>query len=204
MTSPIFAAAAPSKCGGAAGRLARATSGRGQIEDLVQPAPVHEAAVQALGPEQPGVPQGPYHRAGQPCTVCHSGQGPAHTVFSLAGTVFSAPFTASSDAGAVGVDQATVGVVDDDGSEHSILTNCVGNFYVTPDAYSPAFPILVNVSKEGAGVVPMMGHIGREASCAECHTDPSGTTSPGRVFLPTPASANDASCPVSPVMGKGR
>jgi hypothetical protein len=204
MTAHIFAARASRRWAVAAGLLALPSCGLVQVEDLVQPNPVHEAAVQALGPEQPGVPQGPYHRAGQPCTVCHSGQGPARTIFSLAGTVFSAPFAASADAGPSGVDQAAIGVVDDNGSEQSILTNCVGNFYVTPDVYSPAFPILVNVSKQGAGVVPMMGHIGRETSCAECHSDPPGTKSPGHIFLLAPASASDASCPVSPVAGQGR
>jgi hypothetical protein len=204
MTPRIVVIGASPRWALAAGLLALPACGLVQVEDLVQADPVHEAAVQALGPEQPGVPQGPYHRAGQPCTVCHSSQGPARTVFSLAGTVFSAPFAASADAGPIGVDQATIGVVDDNGSEQSILTNCVGNFYVTPDVYSPAFPILVDVSKQGAGVVRMMGHVGREASCAECHSDPSGTTSPGHIFLLMPAGASDSSCPVSPVVGKGR
>jgi hypothetical protein len=33
--------------------------------------PVHQAEVDALGGEVQGVSQGEYHRAGQPCTVCH-------------------------------------------------------------------------------------------------------------------------------------
>ena len=52
--------------------------------------PVDDMAVAALGDEVPNIPPGPYHRAGQPCSVCHGGQGPASTVFSMAGTVFNA------------------------------------------------------------------------------------------------------------------
>ncbi len=169
--------------------------------EFLQRDPVHEASVEALGGEQPGVPEGPYHRAGQPCTVCHSSEGPARTVFALAGTVFSASSTSSTQPNLVGVDQASVGVVDDNGGEYLATTNCVGNFFFSPDSFNPAFPILVNVSKEGAGVVAMIGHIGRDASCASCHVDPPTTSSPGHVFLPTSAATTNASCPVSPVLG---
>lgn len=161
--------------------------------------PVHDAAVQALGPEVPGIPRGPYHRAGQPCTVCHSSAGPAQTVFSLAGTVFSAATVPASQAGPIGVDGASVGVLDDDGARTVITTNCVGNFFVSPDVFNPAFPILVNVSKAEAGVVTMKSHISRDSSCASCHSDPQSTTSPGHVYLPTPAPTINPACPVSPV-----
>lgn len=160
--------------------------------------PVHDAAVQALGPELPGVPKGPYHRAGQPCTVCHSPEGPAHTVFAIAGTVFSSASVPAGQAGPIGVDGASVGVVDDDGAEFVVTSNCVGNFYVSPNVFNPAFPILVNVSKQGAGVVSMTTHIGRAMSCASCHSDPASASSPGHVYLPTSAPSSD-SCPVSPV-----
>ena len=40
---------------------------------------------------------------------------------------------------------------DDLGSTIEVSTNCVGNFWVTPGAYDPAFPILVKVFAEGGG-----------------------------------------------------
>jgi hypothetical protein len=171
--------------------------------EFIQADPVHDQEVAALGPERPGVPQGPYHRAGQPCTVCHSSGGPAQQVFSIAGTVFSSRSTSPSQPNLIGVNQASVGIVDDNGGEFVVPTKCVGNFYVTPDLFNPAFPIRVNVSKEGAGVVPMIGHIGRDSSCASCHADPPSVSSPGHVYLPTTAPTSDPSCPVSPVLGGG-
>src|SRR5262245_45474575 len=55
--------------------------------------PVHDSSVKALGGEDPEWPQGPYHRAGQPCAVCHGGQGPAKNTFLLAGTIYYTPGT---------------------------------------------------------------------------------------------------------------
>jgi len=68
--------------------------------------PVHNAAVNALGGEIGGVPQGEYHRAGQPCTTCHSSLGPAKTTFTMAGTVYFGPTKA------IGVDNVQVIMVD--------------------------------------------------------------------------------------------
>jgi len=45
----------------------------------------------------------------------------------------------------------------------------------------------------------MVGHIGRDTSCASCHFDPPSTSSPGHVYLPTSAPAVNPTCPVSPV-----
>lgn len=202
-------AASPPSAVGACARAIRRLVARGTVRTgfislcascaLTQGDPVHEAEVQALGPELPGVPKGPYHRAGQPCTVCHSTEGPAHTVFSLAGTVFSSAFNPTSQTGPVGVNGASVGVVDDDGAQVVLTTNCVGNFFATPNVFNPAFPILVNVSKEGAGVVSMVSHISRDMSCASCHSDPPSVSSPGHVYIPTSAPTSDPQCPVSPV-----
>jgi hypothetical protein len=194
---------------GACGRALRRSAARGPVSGVLvslclscaffQSDPVHDAAVQALGPEQPGVPKGPYHRAGQPCTVCHSPEGPAHTVFAIAGTVFSSASVPPSQEGPIGVNGASVGVVDDDGAQFVVTSNCVGNFFVTTSVFNPAFPILVNVSMAGAGVVSMVSHIGRDGSCASCHSDPPSASSPGHLYLPTSAPASDPSCPVSPV-----
>ncbi len=159
--------------------------------------PVHDGEVTALGSEAPGVPQGEFHRAGQPCAVCHSPEGPASTVFSVAGTVFS------GQNNTVGVDVASVVFVDDNGASSPLITtNCVGNFFVTPEEWNPSFPIRVALVK-GAATAQMNGHISREASCANCHKDPPGLDSPGHVYLNTPADPNDPQCPVSPVAGGG-
>ena len=55
--------------------------------------PVHANLVSQLGSEAPGIPKGEYHRAGQPCVVCHGDDGPASTKFAVAGTVFYGPGT---------------------------------------------------------------------------------------------------------------
>lgn len=160
--------------------------------------PVHQSEVDALGPELAGVAQGPYHRAGQPCTLCHGPEGPASRTFSVAGTVFAGP------ARTTGVDHAEILMVDSLGSSPppgSVVTNCVGNFYVTPDVWSPAYPVRVAVAAGGAGA-QMVGHMGRQGSCAFCHKDPAGLDSPGHVYVATSAAAAD--CPVSPVAGDGK
>ena len=128
--------------------------------------PVPDGEVAALGGEVGSTDE--FHRAGQPCVLCHSQSGPASKVFSVAGTVFQSPQMA------VGVDQAEVLMVDARNSSPppgAVLTNRVGNFYVTPDVWDPAFPIFVGISKGGLRR-SMQSHIGREPSCAFCHKDP--------------------------------
>jgi hypothetical protein len=140
--------------------------------------PVHQAQVDALGGEASSVPRGPYHRAGQP------------------GTVFAGP-----DA-KVGLAGAQLLFVDSLGSSPppgSAVTNCVGNFFLTADAWNPAFPIRVAVASDQA-VQQMIGHIGRQGSCAFCHKDPRGLDSPGHVYAGVTA-APAAGCPANPVLG---
>jgi hypothetical protein len=157
--------------------------------------PVHQSDVDALGPERSGVPRGPYHRAGQACTVCHGPEGPAEQQFVLAGTVFS-----SRDQ-SVGLDQAEILMVDSLGSSPpmSILTNCVGNFFITADTWNPAFPVRVAVASGQASSL-MLGHVGRAGSCATCHKEPRGLDSPGHVFIGAMPDAQP-NCPVNPVLG---
>jgi hypothetical protein len=164
--------------------------------ELTHGDPVHEAQVEALGPEQPGISEGPFHRAGQPCNVCHGKQGPAKAQFSLAGTVFAAPSGSASQA-AMGVENAAVGIIDSVGAPFLASTNCVGNFYVAPDRYNPTFPILVAVSK-GKTAVLMTSHITRETSCASCHTREVSDTSPGQVYLSTPDMPMDCPSGINP------
>jgi hypothetical protein len=159
--------------------------------------PVHQGEVDALGAESSSIPTGPYHRAGQPCTVCHGNEGPAHTPFAVAGTVFAAAGQT------VGVDGAELLMVDSLGSSPppgSVLTNCVGNFFVPFGTWNPAFPIRVAVAS-GQSVQQMIGHSGRQGSCAFCHKDPVALDSPGHVYVGVTPKPNNPSCPVSPVLG---
>lgn len=162
--------------------------------------PVHSEAVDALGAEDPNVPQGEFHRAGQPCTVCHGPKGPASQQFSIAGTVFA---TADQKVGVAG---AQVLLVDSLGSSPPgglLVTNCVGNFYISPDIWDPAYPVRVAVATPETSA-QMIGHIGREMSCASCHADPAGPTSPGHIYLNTTPQTENTGCPVSPVVGGGK
>jgi hypothetical protein len=136
----------------------------------------HDAQVQALGGEAPGVPPGPNHRPGQPCVLCHGEAGPASSLFSVAGTVYE---TQGQMAPAVGAD---VTLVDDRGNKVVARTNGVGNFYMTPSVYAPTFPINVSIL-QGTSAAMMMGRIGRDGSCAACHTNPPGAISPGQVYV---------------------
>jgi hypothetical protein len=161
--------------------------------------PVHDDAVAALPPEAQGVPRGEFHRAGQPCTTCHGPEGPAKQ-FSIAGTIFWQPYSSSK----VGANQAIVSIVDSLNNQIQLTTNCVGNFWVTPEAYNPAFPILVSVFKDGQTYTQaMVSEIGRASSCADCHREPGASSnSVGQVFLTTGAIPTNevptSSCPVDP------
>ena len=105
--------------------------------------PVHADAVAALGPEAAGVREGPTHRPGQPCTVCHGGSGPGSPEFSVAGTVF---LTRGADDPAVGVDVVLIAA---DGSTRTERTNAVGNFYITRREWDPPFPLRVELQQGG-------------------------------------------------------
>ena len=167
--------------------------------------PVHDALVKSLGPEDPSIPQGEYHRAGQPCTACHGPEGPAKTEFSIAGTIFWAGGVAQYSGSVVGVNNATVSVEDSLGTQTQIQTNCVGNFFVRPGDYTPAFPILAAVYA-GAGnkyQSKMATQISRSGSCADCHFDPVNYNAPGHIFIqpglpPADQLAANANCPVNP------
>jgi hypothetical protein len=144
--------------------------------------PIHDAEVTALGPEDPSVPQGPLHRPGQPCLLCHSN-------FSIAGTVYNedlvTPFSS-----------ATVTLVDASGSTTQATTNAAGNFFILASDWTPVYPI-GSYAVDGGGAVfgvtvvgndpnspsEMLTHIGRDGSCASCHfgAGPSAS-SPGPVY----------------------
>jgi hypothetical protein len=136
----------------------------------------HDLEVQALGGESPGVPRGPLHRPGQPCLVCHGEPGPASHKFVMAGTVYAVQ---GQSAPAPGVQ---VVIEDVNGNFYGISTNEAGNFYITTAEWSPTLPAQVQISK-GTSSQQMLTHIGRDGSCADCHTPTPGPTSPGPVYL---------------------
>jgi hypothetical protein len=152
-----------------AGALGAAMAFAGCVDET------HDLQVQALGSETPGVPRGPQHRPGQPCLVCHGGEGPASATFLMAGTVYAVQ---NGDAPAVG---ASVQIEDINGIFYTVTTNEVGNFYIRPADWSLTYPAQAQVTL-GSSMQLMGTHINRDGSCADCHTLTPGPTSPGRVF----------------------
>jgi hypothetical protein len=160
--------------------LAMATAPLGCVDEY------HDAQVQALGGEAPGVPRGPFHRPGQPCVLCHGTAGPASTIFSIAGTVFAVQGQKAPAAG------ATVNLEDVNGHPATITTNAAGNFYITASQWLPTFPIAVPSVTQGDKAQFMITHVARDGSCAACHTDPASTTSPGAIYMTTASVAASA------------
>lgn len=144
--------------------------------------PVQADEVAALGGEAPGVPHGPLHRPGQPCLLCHTGDLGDPPEFTVAGTVYQ---DATSKVAANG---ATVTVTSADGTTAQTSTNRAGNFYFLPREYAPLWPIKVTVAYGGV-TAEMASRIGRDGSCASCHTDPAGPTSAGHVYIPADGGA---------------
>src|SRR5579871_865846 len=90
--------------------------------------PVRDQQIAALGGEDPNVPQGPDHRPGQPCVLCHSDGGPASkSPFAVGGTIYISQ-TAGS-AGAAGVQLKFVDAANGEPIPN-ITTSASGNFYV--------------------------------------------------------------------------
>jgi hypothetical protein len=139
--------------------------------------PVHDNEVTALGPEAPGVSPGPEHRPGQPCLVCHGGEGPASAQFSFGGTVYQIPVAK------VGYEGATVQITDVNKNVATATTNSVGNFYILASDFTPTYPVDVELEQGSSYNNPMLTHIGRNGSCAWCHFDPTGPSTPGHVYM---------------------
>ena len=138
--------------------------------------PVHNAQVDALGDDPTGMPNGPTHRAGQPCLACHGGSGPAGVQFIFGGTVYAVKGKPDPLAnGSVHLTDATNATFD-------VPTNEVGNFFVTTAEWHPVFPVLVKISQQNSEA-EMISHIGRDGSCADCHTSTPGPRSPGPAYL---------------------
>lgn len=126
--------------------------------------PVRDQQIAALGDEDPAIPQGPEHRAGQPCVLCHSAGGPAKRAFAIAGTVYETP---KSETGLEGV---AVSFVDSVGGRRIADTNAAGNFYIPESDWRDlAFPFRVAVQKGKDTPQIMNTTVNREGSCSFCH-----------------------------------
>jgi len=140
--------------------------------------PAHDQAVQALGGEAPGVPEGPLHRPGQPCVTCHGDSGPASGEFSLAGTVYALLLESEP------VPNVLVRIKDIRGTEFSVTTNQGGNFYIRREEWQPVYPLQASI-RLGNLTKQMSTHIARAPSCADCHLHPPGRNSPGHIYIAT-------------------
>lgn len=160
--------------------------------------PLAEARRSALGPEDPRVPPGEFHRPGQPCVLCH-GPGGAAPEMSVGGTVFATPSEP------LPVEGARVRVTDSAGEVRQATTNCVGNFFFVKEAFDPLFPlgVVVEFDDPATGeprIAAMGSRIGRDGSCASCHRfAPPSQNNPGWVYCdfaaPEPFPELDPSCP---------
>lgn len=159
--------------------------------------PVRSDAIDKLGGEAQGVPAGPLHRPGQPCVLCHDGNGPGSMVLLFGGTVYQSFDTKVPMVGAI------VHFRDSAGKDYRTATNCAGNFFVVDGDYEPNWPVFVKVEyaitvnlptgpvtqllsptmtspiyeTDGSTVSGLRDH-----SCAYCHSDPPGTASVGHVY----------------------
>jgi hypothetical protein len=142
--------------------------------------PVHANAVAALGPEAAGVREGPTHRPGQPCTVCHSGSGPGSPVWSIAGTIYQARGSGTPAA------DATVTIYDAAGKSVELTTNGVGNFYIEETQFAPVFPLSVTVAAKGYAPIAMTSLVNGTGGCAECHRGSGSVGKMPSVYLGAP------------------
>jgi hypothetical protein len=147
--------------------------------------PEHSNEVNALGGEAPGVSPGPLHRPGQPCLVCHGGQGPAKVQFSIGGTAFAANASAQPSNG------AEIQLEDVTGSSWHVTANTAGNFFVLQSDWSPTYPLSVPTVTDSSGKANPLHQMitidNRDGSCAGCHTLTPGTDSVGPVYIYPPA-----------------
>lgn len=142
--------------------------------------PVVDDKIALLGGETDGVPEGPFHRPGQPCLLCHQEDGPG-PAFQVAGTIFADTKSFTP------VDKAQVILTDAAGQSVTLETNCIGNFYLLAGGdFDLQFPLAAEVRyplfdaegkprKDADGDImrkskSMASWISREGSCAGCHS----------------------------------
>ena len=150
--------------------------------------PVREQKIAALGPEDPFVRAGAFHRPNQPCLLCHSQGGNARPMV-IAGTVFREP---QSREPVSGVD---VLMIDSARRAFSAKSNCAGNFFVFPEDAAPTFPVWVSL-RRGDHQIDMESALQKDGDCGACHRDPADRESAGHIFLDDNAT-RAASIPVA-------
>jgi len=143
--------------------------------------PVNDDKIDALGGEKPGVLESEFHRPGQPCVLCHDSYEGASPQIAVGGTVFAAPSEP------VPVEGVVVTLTDSSGITFTKTTNCIGNFFITADEWTPAFPLRAEIECPIPGSTDtdrfVMGtRIGRDGSCAGCHFNAPSQSSPGWVY----------------------
>jgi hypothetical protein len=96
---------------------------------------------------------------------------------------------------------ATVLLTDSHDAGIAVETNAAGNFYMTPTVYDPYWPLHAQISytppkAATPSLATMISHIGRNGSCAGCHTVPATNNSPGSVYMYfDPSSVPDGGIP---------
>lgn len=138
--------------------------------------PVLEERRKSLGPDNGPYEEGPLHRAGDPCTWCHSDRGSTDPSFDLAGTVYARRDSTEALAG------VQIRLFDSSGSQLTLESNQAGNFFVPDGELALEFPLWVKLEQNGE-VTAMQTPIFRERSCAACHLDPASAGSVGHVFF---------------------
>lgn len=156
--------------------------------------PVEDKLIESLGPELEGVAESEYHRPGQPCLACHGQYGGDGPIMSVGGTVFATPHDQ------IPVEGVTVRVTDARGQTETATSNCVGNFFIEESTWKPVFPLTVNITCPRVPTPKSMGSlIGRDGSCAHCHSGEASLDSPGWVYcaaaMPDPPFSADPACP---------
>jgi hypothetical protein len=150
------------------------------------PNPVQDREIEALGGECSDIPESEYHRPGQPCVLCHGQYEKDSPRMSIAGTIFATKSSATP------VEGAEILLTDANGSSPPgpVLTNCIGNFFIEDDAWTPAFPIHAEIvcpnpdDMDEPRRLVMGTRISRDGSCAGCHIDKPGDhlDSPGWIY----------------------
>jgi hypothetical protein len=129
--------------------------------------PAAQSIIDSLPPDS--TPNGPLHRAGQPCLACHDKYGGA-TELALAGTVYALDATQTKIAP---VPNIRINIVDsNNANSRKTCTNAAGNFFITAESW----PDITYPLTPTAGGVPMVSLVGRDGSCATCHKLPSSTS----------------------------
>jgi hypothetical protein len=139
--------------------------------------PAKSDAQAALGNEVSGVRQGPLHRPGQPCLVCHTGDSGDPPEWSIAGTVYLTKNANTPAAGAV------VSVTDANKVTKTYKTNAAGNFYEQADRFKPKYPLQSISVTYNDSSKNMNSLVNGSGSCATCHVGDGNARKLPRIYV---------------------